>query len=231
MPTLDAELLTKMASKKGKPKQYLREQISRRASRGTVSSLAAQLLWAKEMGIGIALPLRRADQSVRDEVRENRPPTSVRLTHTHSNRADLHKRKRATVAGAINFVLEDSELRGRCRDLLLAKKHYDRVVREATTVLDDRLKTTTGISHMNPTALVGKVLSPDPTKAVIVVSADRDEQQGVFNLCSGVMLAFRNKAHHSLSNSFTQTDALKVCAFIDALLAVIGKGAVHLERV
>lgn len=231
MPTLDAELLTKMAAKKGKPKQYLREQISRRASRSTVSSLAAQLLWAKEMAIGIALPLRRADPSVRDEVREHRPATSGRVSHAQSSRANPGKRKRATVAGAINFVLEDSELRGRCRDLLLAKKHYDRVVREATTVLDDRLKTSTGISHMNPTALVGKVLSPDPTKAVIVVSADRDEQQGFFNMCSGVMLAFRNKAHHSLSNSFTQTDALKVCAFIDALLAVIGKGAVHLERV
>jgi uncharacterized protein (TIGR02391 family) len=231
MPTLDAELLTKMALKKGKPKQYLREQISRRANRSTVSSLAAQLLWAKEMGIGIALPLRRAHPSVRDEVRENRPTTSVRVSQTRPSRENPHRAKRASVAGAINFVLQDLELRGRCRDLLLAKKHYDRVVREATTVLDDRLKTTTGIAHMNPAALVGKVLSPDPTGAVIVVSADKDEQQGVFNMCSGVMLAFRNKAHHSLSNSFTQTDALKVCAFIDALLAVIGKGALHLERV
>ena len=232
MPTLDADLLTKMSVRMNKPdKQYLREQISRRASRGAVSSLAAQLLWAKQLGIGIALPLRRADPTVRNEVRENRPPTTLRVKQAQSSRGNPQKRKRATVAGAINFVLEDPELRGRCRDLLLAKKHYDRVVREATTVLDDRLKTTTGISHMNPTALVGKVLSPDPAKAVIVVSSDRDEQQGFFNMCSGVMMAFRNRAHHSLRDSFTQTDALKVCAFIDALLAVIGKGVVHLERV
>lgn len=231
MPKLDPDLLTKIASKTGKPKQYLREQISRRASRGTVSSLAAQILWAKEMGIGTALALNRADPSIRDEVRESRPTTTVRVRQSRSIIGNTHRHKRPTVAAAIDFVLEDAELRGRCRDLLLAKKHYDRVVREATTVLDDRLKTRTGIAHMNPAALVGKVLSPDPAKAVIVVSADKDEQQGFFNICSGVMLAFRNKAHHSLSNTFAQTDALKFCAFIDALLAVIGKGVVHPERV
>jgi uncharacterized protein (TIGR02391 family) len=231
MPKLDPDLLTKMAIKTGKPKQYLREQISRRASRSTVSSLAAQLLWAKELDIGIALALNRADPSIRDEVRENRPTTSVRVGQSRSSVGKIHKHKKPTVSSAIDFVLEDAELRGRCRDLLLAKKHYDRVVREATTVLDARLKTRTGIAHMNPAALVGKVLSPDPAKAIIVVSTDKDEQQGFFNICSGVMLAFRNKAHHTLSNTFTQTDALKFCAFIDALLAVIGKGAVHPERV
>jgi len=230
MPKLDPDLLTKMASKTGKAKQYLREQISRRASRSTVSSLAAQLLWAKEMGIGIAIALNRAGPSIRDEVRENRPTTSVRVRQSPSTGGKTHKQKKPSVLAAIDFVLEDGELRGRCRDLLLAKKHYDRVVREATTVLDDRLKTRTGIAHMNPAALVGRVLSPDPAKAIIVVSTDKDEQQGFFNICSGVMLAFRNKAHHTLSNTFTQTDALKFCAFIDALLAVIGKGAVHPER-
>jgi len=112
------------------------------------------------------------------------------------------------LGAAIDFVLEDLELRGRCRDLLLAKKHYDRVVREATTVLDNRLKSVSGIPHMNPGALVGKALSPDPSKAVIVVSLDKDEQQGFYSICSGVMLAFRNKAHHSLSNAFAQADAL-----------------------
>jgi uncharacterized protein (TIGR02391 family) len=194
-------------------------------------SHTAQLLWAKELGIGIAFALNRADPRIRDEVRDHQPITGVRVKQSHLHSGGSHKRKKPTISAAIDFVLEDGELRARCRDLLLAKKHYDRVVREATTVLDDRLKTRTGISHMNPTALVGKALSPDPDKAVIVVSAEKDEQEGFFSLCNGVMLAFRNKAHHNLSNSFTQADALKFCAFVDALLAVIGKGVVHLDRV
>jgi hypothetical protein len=105
------------------------------------------------------------------------------------------------------------------------------VVREATTVFDSRLKSVSGISHMNPSALVGKALAPDPTKAVVVVSTEKDEQEGLFYICKGVMQAFRNKAHHTLSNAFTQADALKFCGFIDTLLAVVGKGQVHPERI
>jgi len=231
MARLDADLLAKMAVKSGKPKQYLREQISKRAGRSTISSLSAQLLWAKEMGIGIARPLGRADAWIRDEIREHRALPPVRIQRSHATRGRSLKDRKPTASVAIDLVLEDAELRGRCRDLLLAKRHYDRVVREATTVLDARLKKLTGISNMNPAALVGKALSPDPDKAVIVVSSEKDVQQGFFSICIGVMLAFRNKAHHNLSNAFTQADALKFCAFIDALLAVIGSGVVHLERV
>jgi uncharacterized protein (TIGR02391 family) len=141
------------------------------------------------------------------------------------------RRARPNIAATVDFILEDLELRGRCRDILLAKKHYDRVVREATTVLDDRLKTLSGISLMNPGDLVGKALNPDPNKAVFVVSNKKEEQQGFFNICSGVMLAFRNKAHHSLSDAFTQADVLKFCGIVDAILAVIGKAEKHPERI
>jgi uncharacterized protein (TIGR02391 family) len=222
-----------MAEKSGKQPRYIRERISRLGSRKTISSLAAQLLWAKEMGIGIAVALNRAEPTVREEVQ--RSTTSAPSPASPSSRQRIKSiargRAHPDVGVAVDFVLEDEELRGRCRDLLLARKHYDRVVREATTVLDDRLKTTAGITHMNPAALVGKALNPDPSMAVIVVSAEKDEQRGFFSICNGVMLAFRNKTHHSLSNTFTQVDALKVCGFVDALLAVIGKAAIHPERV
>jgi hypothetical protein len=93
------------------------------------------------------------------------------------------------------------------------------------------LKKLSGIKNMNPAALIGKVLSPDPAKAVIVVSAEADEQQGFFYICNGVSITFRNKAHHNLSAAFTQADALKFCGFVDTLLGVIGKGTVHTGRV
>ncbi len=230
---LDPELLDKMVKKTRKSKQYLREQVSKRASRSAVSSLAAQLLWARELGLGIAFALNRADPGVRDEVRSApaaAAPASTNRTAKHQPRA-VKRGKEQNLGATIDFLLQDSELRGRCRDLLLARKHYDRVVREATTVFDDRLKKVSGISGMPPAALVGKALSPDPSKAVIVVSAEKDDQEGFFYVCKGLMQTFRNKAHHTLSSAFTQAEALKFCGFIDTILAVIGKGAVHPERI
>jgi hypothetical protein len=84
---------------------------------------------------------------------------------------------------------------------------------------------------MNPSDLVGKVLSKDPTKAVIRISAEKDVQEGFFLICKGVMQAFRNRAHHNLSDAFTQADVVRFCGFVDTILAVIGKGQIHLERI
>jgi len=194
--------------------------------------LAAQLLWARELGLGIATALNHADSGVRDEVRSSPPGTPTAASHGSRWHVRSHQQKKEPNLGsAINFLLEDSELRGRCKDLLLARRHYDRVVREATTVLDSRLKSVSGISNMNPGALVGKALAPDPAKAVIIVSIEKDEQEGFFYICRGVMQAFRNKAHHTLSNAFSQADALKFCGFIDTILAVLDKGQVHPERI
>ena len=229
---LDADLLDKMVRKPRKSKQYLREQVSRRATRHGISSLAAQLLWARELGLGIAYALNRAEPIVRDEIRSGATgaPAAASITARRVRSPVRHKRE-PNLGTAIDFLLQDSDLHDRCKDLLLARRHYDRVVREATTVLDDRLKKVSGISGMNPAALVGKALAPDPGRAVIVISAEKDEQEGFFSICKGVMQAFRNKAHHTLSSAFTQAEALKFCGFIDTILAVVGKATIHPERI
>ncbi len=151
-----------------------------------------------------------------------------------SPKIDTHARsqsRKPNVGAAIALLLSDSELRDRCKDLLLARKHYDRVVREGTTILDDRLKKVTGIFNLNPSDLVGKALAPDPARAVIVVSRKKDEQEGFFYICKGVMQTFRNPAHHALTNAFTQAEALKFCGFIDTILAVVDKSEIHPERI
>ena len=233
MAKLNPDVLDKMVRASRKPKQYIREQISRRAGRLAVSSLAAQLLWARELGIGITHALNRAGSSVRDEIRTGATAATIVSGHASQHKGSSPQRRKnpKLSAATINFLLEDTELKDRCRDLLLAKKHYDRVLREATTVLDDRLKKVSGISNMNPSPLVGKVLSPDPSRAVVVVSAEKDEQEGFFYICRGVMQTFRNKTHHNLTNAFTQADALKFCGFIDTILALIANGKVYLDRV
>jgi hypothetical protein len=74
-------------------------------------------------------------------------------------------------------------------------------------------------------------VGPDPHKAIIEVSSDRDEQEGFYSICKGTMLFFRNRAHHALSDQFTREDALKFCGFIDTILGTMEQADIHLDRV
>lgn len=229
---LDPGLLQKLSDKTEKSKQYLREQISRKASKKGISSEAVLVLWAKQEGLGIARFLRKLPAEVRAEVR-NGSATAAMTTAVPARLPERYARKKEQpiTGAAIDSLLQDEQLRERCRDLLLPKKHFDRVLREATTVLDSRLKTKSGITNMNPVNLIGKVLNPDPQKAVLVVSQEKEEQEGWHAICKGVMLVFRNPAHHSLSDKFSREDALKFCGLIDTILGAIDRGDFHPERV
>lgn len=231
---LDSDLLEKLARKTSRSKKYIREQISRKAGRQGISSIAAQIVWAKQEGIGVTHAQNKLPSYVREEVRSAEKgcatPTGARTVTAQPTGREARK-SGAITAGTVNSLLYDQTLRERCKDLLRAKKHFDRVFREATTVLDDRLKTKSGIKNMNPVNLVGKVLNPDPNRAIIEISPDADEQRGFHAICQGVMLVFRNKAHHSLSDKFTREDALKFCGFIDAILGTIEQAQTHLDRV
>jgi uncharacterized protein (TIGR02391 family) len=222
-----------MAAKMGgKPQQYLREQISRRASRQSISSTAAQLAWAKELGIGVANALSKVSADVREEVRSVGTATRSAIPTGQAKTAAPAKRRAEPITAAtIRTLLHDNQLHSRCRDLLQRKKHFDRVFREATTVLDDRLKTKTGISKMNPENLVSKAINPDPAKAIIEVSPEKAEQEGFHSVCKGIMLTFRNPAHHSLTDKFTREDALKFCGFVDTVLGVIEQATIHPDRI
>ena len=132
---------------------------------------------------------------------------------------------------AIDFLITDPELKSRCGGLLKARRHYDTALREATTVLETRIKNLSATKKkMNPADLVGKAVNPDPDKAILVASDDRAEQEGFHSVCKGLMLTFRNPAHHNLDDKLSQLDALRLCAFIDVLLAILGKADVHTER-
>jgi len=228
---LNADLLDKMAKKSGKSLQYLREQISRRAGRQTISSTAAQLLWAKDLGIGVANALGRVSPDVREEVRSVSMSSGRAMPRANEAPASKIQKREPITAETIKILLQDQQLHARCKDLLQAKRHFDRVIREATTVLDHRVKTKTGITNMNPENLVSKAVNPDPAKAIIEVSPEKAEQEGFHSICKGIMLAFRNKAHHTLSEKFTREDALKSCGFVDTVLGVIEQATIHLDRV
>lgn len=118
--------------------------------------------------------------------------------------------------------IKDKELQSRCIDLLSAKDNFDRVINQATLVLEDRIRVKSEIvERLEGVKLVNKVLNTDLSKTVLKVSDNPDEQQGFCDMCRGIMLSFRNPTHHHLTDKFTREDALKQCAFIDLLLGMV----------
>jgi len=225
---LDPSLLNKLAARTGKSPQYIREQISRRASRLSIPSEAAQVLWAKEFGIGTAGFQRRLEPHVQHQIASVLSRGSAKPAPPPSKGPVQRRPQRSTapLRWTIDFLLSDHELNGRCGDLLRARKSYDRVFREATVVLDERLKRLGHISgKMNPAALVAKVLHP--STGTLIVSQHDDERQGFFDIFKGLMAAFRNPSHHSLNDKLTREDALRFCGFIDAMLTILNQASVR----
>jgi hypothetical protein len=226
---LDRSILDKIADAIGKPHQYVREQISKRAARGGISSEAAQILWAHSIGISTGRFRTSLPPYIQEEVREclSLSPAERRAPRKMRGEPERDGRTAATtdpVRDAIDHLITDGELKRRCADLLKGRGPYDRVIREATTVLDHRLKQWGAITgYMKPVDVVGKVLNPDPQKALLKFSDEKAEQQGMFNICSGLALAFRGPTHHSLSDEFIRADSLKFCGFIDMLLVLLSQ--------
>jgi len=228
--------MEKLVTKTGKPLKYMREQVSKRASKLGISAEAAMILWAKEFGIGTSTFQRGLDPHIQEEVRAGlpalfaapTPPASKGNGKTHGQKKEAKRARPASgLRAAIDYLLSDEELKRRCTRMLTAKDSFDSAFREATTVLDDRLKKLAQIKgKINPDALVAKTLHP--SKAILVVSEYDDEQEGFFNLVKGLMAAFRNPTHHSLNDKLTREDALRFCGFIDALLTILGQARVNL---
>lgn len=120
--------------------------------------------------------------------------------------------------------LHDKELRDRCFDLLQASSKYDRVINQATQVLEDRIRVKAGLSEkLVGEDLVNKVFNADLSKTVLKISNDPDEHKGFCDICRGMVGAFRNQTHHYLTDNINKEEAFKVCAFVDTLLPLIEK--------
>lgn len=228
---LDESLLEKIARRVRKQEKYVREQISKRATRFSIASPAAQILWAKELGIGIGVALRKLPPHIQEQVQNTLPTTFAIDNSKRSSKRKSRSRSKTRpvdpISLAVDYLLADAELRSRCTDLLKKRQHLDRAFREATTVLENRIKRLANMKGRNPEQLVNLALNPDPTKAVLVVSSEPSEQTGFHSICKGIVLAFRNRAHHELDDNATREDALKFCAFIDVVLAILAKAQVR----
>jgi hypothetical protein len=228
---LDTGLLKKIAQEVRKPEKYVREQISKRATRFGIASPAAQILWARELGIGTAVALRKLPPHVQDQVQSALPttfaPNASERTSERKPKARSNRRPIDPISLAVDYLLTDAELKSRCTDLLKKRQHLDRAFREATTVLENRIKRLANMKGRNPEQLVNIALNPDPAKAVLVVSSEPSEQTGFHSICKGIVLTFRHRAHHELDDNATREDALRFCAFVDVVLGILAKAKVR----
>jgi len=237
-PRLDRKLLEKIAAKrKNKPgpvsdkeRRAVNVKVSRTASRLGISSEAALVLLAKQLDIGTSSYLRRLDANKQAEVRDALPnifpgEKSVRNRRKISARSAgkaSRPSERAARMAAIDYVIEDSELRNRCKDILLARSNFDRPINQATLILEDRIrKKSQPRKRMVGENLVNYAVNADLSRTILKISDNSDEQKGYADIIRGVMLAFRNMTHHHVIDSFTREDALRICGFIDVLLRVI----------
>ena len=224
MIRLDQVLLRKLIRKTGKKDHYIREQIAKKANRLGISSEAYLVLWAKQMDIGTGTFQRKLSSAIQTEIRETLPAMFTIRSNAPVKKNDEKKRvsQKPALTMAIEYLIIDNELRDRCKDLLRAPRNYDRVFREATTVLEVRIKRLSGIKGMRGAPLVSKVINPSPERAVLKVSNEGYEQQGFHDICRGLMLAFRDTTHHELYNNIRREDALRFCGFVDSILSILG---------
>lgn len=132
------------------------------------------------------------------------------------------------------LVIHDSELETRCSDLLSAPGAYDRVIREATTVLEDRIRkkvTHKVLSGIIPNSadqigenLVNKVFNPD--SPVLSISSEKDKRVAFRKMLVGIFAYLRNPYHHRIDPATEWSWAWSSVGFIDELLDVIDNSTI-----
>jgi uncharacterized protein (TIGR02391 family) len=125
-------------------------------------------------------------------------------------------------------LVADYELRQRCEDLLAADAHYDRVIREACVVLENRVRSAARVGKsVVGTSLMEQAFSP--TKGPLRSSDHDQEQLGAMQIYRGIMAFFRNAAGHNLIDTYDQEDALRFVILVDLLLKTLSEASIDPE--
>ena len=226
---LDQKIMMKLAKKLGKSNTAdINKLVYGRASRQGISSEAALIQLAREHGIGTATYQGKLDPTKQAQARTNLPILLGSGIHrggasTKPGRKGSAPSAKVAYKAAIASLIQDVELRERCADLLVANKHFDRAINQATLVLEDRIRH----KAQPPKKLVGEnlvgfALNEELTKTFLQVSSgDSDDQRGFTQILRGIVPTFRNKTHHHVTASFSREDAMRVCGFIDVLLRIV----------
>ncbi|MFC1893820.1 TIGR02391 family protein [Chloroflexota bacterium] len=157
------------------------------------------------------------------------------------NFADFHNCVESVINGALGRIdaglwppktrepiltINDPELEQRCLDLLQAPGKFDRVVREATLILEDRLRNTISLERLTvliPESakqtgehLVNILLSPKTP--VMSISTNQQERAAFHRIMLGVFSYLRNPFHHQIDDAIDWSWSWSIVGFIDHLL-------------
>ncbi len=152
----------------------------------------------------------------------NSPSPSIQQAYVEVARL----RKQLAVAETnITTLINDNELRRRCLELLSADSDYDRAIREASVILEDRVRNALGNDGKGliGSDLMNKAFRKD--NPFFRLSDHPNEQQGAQFLYSGMMGFFRNKVGHQVIDTYTQADAIRFVAWVDLLLQMVAKAS------
>ena len=130
---------------------------------------------------------------------------------------------------ATRVELLDPELRRRCADLYeqfsgdpADQDRFDTVLREASTVLEERIRRVSGLpAHLHGLDLVSAAFAPD--NGELIVSIDRNEQEGAHLLFRGYFGFIRNTVGHHLVAAYTRERAAQVLGYADYLLFLLSQ--------
>jgi Protein of unknown function (Hypoth_ymh) len=150
-------------------------------------------------------------------------PVSSKISQLVSYLEHVHRASsRIVEIGSIYNLIKDEELKSRCSDLLSASEHFDRVINQATQVLEERIRQfVPDHAEMTGLPLVMKAMNAELAKSKLIFSDVAAEQEGYVNIFKGLIGAFRNQSHHRFLENVTREQALQICAFIDNMLAVL----------
>jgi hypothetical protein len=227
---LDLKIMSKIAKKIGnKGITAVNSMVSKKAAKLGISAEAALIILAKEYDVGTSTYQRSLDATKQGEVRDALPTIFASKAGTLSNgKRTVKKNARfpsepALIKAAIEYLIQDDELRDRCGDILLASSKFDRPINQATLVLEERIRNKAKpIQNLVGERLVTFAFNEDLAKTLLsVASGDSDDQRGFTQILRGLFATFRNKTHHHIIRTFSREEAMRVCGFIDVLLRIV----------
>ena len=121
-----------------------------------------------------------------------------------------------------SIYILDQVLAERVKDLLEKGKDglYDRPIREVATVIEDRLRSKTGLGKdTEGTKLISKALNAKT--GIFIISEDIKEQEGIQLIFQGFFKFIRNFNSHNLDEQQIRERAIQIVGFGDYLLSLL----------